>query len=287
MLTDRVEAWRRGGEQFSFRGHSIFVRRRAGEGPTLVLLHGFPTSSYDFRGLLDALPDRPALAFDYLGFGLSDKPRDHDYTLRWQADLAEALAPEEAVVLVAHDIGTSVATELMARAIDGELGMALAAVVVLNGSIVQDVASPTLGQRILASPAGPAFARMMSERGFRLQFGRIFSDAHPLSRDEAADQWSLITHARGRLVLPLAIGYMDERRRLADRWHGAFRDWPGPLSLAWGMRDPVATPAVLAALRDLRPEAPVRELADVGHYPQIEDPAAVAAAVEEAVRRTA
>ena len=56
-----------------------------------------------------------------------------------------------------------------------------------------------------------------------------------------------------------------------------------PVLLAWGMRDPVATPAVLAGLRELRPEAPVTELRDLGHYPQIEDPAAVA----DAIRRTA
>jgi pimeloyl-ACP methyl ester carboxylesterase len=283
MLTDRVRAWEQGGERVEFRGHRIFVRRRPGDGPPLLLLHGFPSSSYDFRALLDALPGRAATAFDYLGFGLSDKPREHDYTLTWQADLAEQLAPDEPVVVVAHDIGTSVATELMARDIEGEANVNIAAIVLLNGSILQDVASPTLGQRILASPLGPAFARLMSERGFRTQFGRIFSEAHPLTAEEAADQWSLIARANGNRVLPKTIAYMDERRRLAERWHGAVRDWRGDLSLVWGMSDPVATPAVLNGLRDLRPHARVEELPDVGHYPQIEDPAAVAAAI----RRTA
>src|SRR5215212_9407704 len=252
MLTDRARAWEQGGERIDFRGHRIFVRRRAGDSPPLLLLHGFPSSSYDFRALLDALPGRAAITFDYLGFGLSDKPRDHDYTLTWQADLAEQLAPDEPVVVVAHDIGTSVATELMARAVEGELRMKIAAIVLLNGSILQDVASPTLGQRILASPLGPAFARLMSARGFRAQFGRIFSDAHPLTEEEAADQWSLIAREKGNRVLPRTIAYMDERRRLAERWHGAVRDWRGDLSLVWGTGDPVATPAVLRGLQELR-----------------------------------
>ena len=286
MLTDRVEQWQRQGGYTDFRGHRIFTLSRAGEGPPLLLLHGFPSSSYDFRALLEALPGRAAHTFDLLGFGLSDKPSGHDYSLVEQADLAEAVAPEGPVVLVAHDIGTSVATELMARAQRSESSIEIAGVLMLNGSILQDVASPTLGQRILASPAGPAFARLMSERGFRLQFGRIFSDAHPLTREEAADQWSLLQRERGTRVLPRTIRYMDERRRLAGRWHEAFADWDGPLSLAWGMRDPVATPAVLDGLRELRPGVPVQELGDAGHYPQIEDPAAVAAAVEEALRRT-
>jgi pimeloyl-ACP methyl ester carboxylesterase len=64
---------------------------------------------------------------------------------------------------------------------------------------------------------------------------------------------------------------MDQREEHAGRWHGAIRDWPGELSLAWGLRDPVATTEVLAALRELRPSVPVTELPELGHYPQIED----------------
>ena len=45
-----------------------------------------------------------------------------------------------------------------------------------------------------------------------------------------------------------------------------------PLQLAWGMLDPVATIKVLEAVRELRPQAPLTELPDLGHYPQIEDP---------------
>src|SRR5215212_5858789 len=138
MLTDRVRAWRDGGDEVDLGGRRIFVRRRAGDGPPLLLLHGFPSSSYDYRALLDALPGRAAVAFDMLGFGLSDKPLDHGYTLAGQADLAEALAPGEPVVVVGHDIGTSVANELMARDIRGELRMRIDRVVLLNGSMLQD-----------------------------------------------------------------------------------------------------------------------------------------------------
>jgi pimeloyl-ACP methyl ester carboxylesterase len=278
--SERVRQWRLGGDHERFRGRSIFVRRRDGGGPPLVLLHGFPSSSFDWRRLLELERDRASLAFDFLGFGLSDKPRDFDYTLTWQADLTEALAEGLGpVVVLAHDIGTSVATELMARAVRGDLRMELAGVLMLNGSILQDAASPTIGQRILAGPLGSTFARLTSERGFRVQFGRIFSDAHPLSADEAADQWELLSTGGGNRIMHLLIRYMDERRRLAERWHGAFRDWGGDVHLAWGMSDPVATPAVLAGLRELRPGVPVRELPDVGHYPQVEVPEAVAAAL--------
>ncbi len=286
MLTERVERWRAAGEQEEVAGRRLHVHRREGRGPLLVLLHGFPSSSYDWRDLLELLPGRAALAFDFLGFGLSEKPADHVYTLAWQADAAEELvrraaAPE--VFVVAHDMGTSVATELMARDLRGELDMTIAGALLFNGSILLDRASPTPGQKLLRSPLGGLFARLTTERTFRAQFARIFSGAHPLTPAEAADQWSLIAHGGGHRIAHRTIHYMDERERLTERWHGAVRDWPGPLSLAWGLRDPVATTAVLGGLRELRPGVAVTELPELGHYPQIEDPPALAAAVEAAV----
>jgi pimeloyl-ACP methyl ester carboxylesterase len=178
-----------------------------------------------------------------------------------------------------------VATELLARDLEGRLGFELAGALLFNGSIVLERASLTVAQRLLRSPAGPLAARLSSERFFRSQFGRLFSPAHPLSAEEAADQWTLLCHNGGRSIGHKLIYYLDERERYAERWHGAIRDWDGPLSLAWGMQDPVATDAVLEALVELRPQVPVDRLPDLGHYPQIEEPAAIAAAIRGAGRR--
>jgi pimeloyl-ACP methyl ester carboxylesterase len=261
--------------------------RRPGQGPLLVFLHGFPSSSYDFRALLEELPGHDVLAFDCLGFGLSEKPRDHVYTLGWQADLAEDLvrryAPERPIVLVAHDMGTSVATELLARDLEGRLGIDLRGALLFNGSIVVERASLTWVQRLLGSPLGPLASRLTSERLFRAQFARLFSSARPLTDAEATDQWSLITQGGGERIGHRLIGYVEERRRLAPRWHGAFHRWSGPLQLAWGLEDPVATTDVLEALRALRPGVPVTELPGVGHYPQIEAPRRLALSVRSLV----
>jgi pimeloyl-ACP methyl ester carboxylesterase len=273
-LTKRVREWQRRGESVEFRGHSIHVFRREARGPLLVLLHGFPSSSYDWRLLLEEEPDRNVLAFDFLGFGLSDKPREHDYSLFWQADLTEELVrrygDRRPVFLLGHDMGTSVANELMARDLEGQLAMRLAGILLFNGSMVLERASPTPAQRILRSRFGPLFARLSSERVFRHQFGSVFSEAHPLTDREGADQWTLVCHNEGRTLGHRLVSYMDQREEHAERWHGAIRDWPGELSLAWGLRDPVATTEVLAALRELRPEVPVTELPELAHYPQLE-----------------
>jgi pimeloyl-ACP methyl ester carboxylesterase len=275
-LTERVREWQRRGHPESFRDYSIHTYRQPGEGPLLLLLHGFPSSSYDWRLLLEQGLPPNRLAFDFLGFGLSDKPREHDYSLFWQADLSEELVRRHGdgrpVLILAHDMGTSVATELMARDLEGRLEMEIAGIVLFNGSMVLEAASPTPAQRALRSPLGPLVARLSSERFFRHQFGSVFSAAHPLNEEEAADQWSLVCHNGGRTLGHRLVSYMDQREEHAGRWHGAIRDWPGELSLAWGLRDPVATIAVLAALRGLRPGVAVSELSELAHYPQLEDP---------------
>jgi pimeloyl-ACP methyl ester carboxylesterase len=286
-MPTRTVAWRDRGTEEEFRGRRIHFLARDGQRPLLLFLHGFPSSSYDWRLLLEREPEHAVLAPDFLGFGLSEKPRDHEYTLHWQADMVEELVRRDGdsrpTFVVAHDMGTSVATELMARDIDGALKMDLTGVLLLNGSMVQGAASPTLGQRILRSPLGPLMSRLSSERFFRQQFGSIFSPGHPLTEEEAEDQWALICAGGGRTLNHKTISYMKERFRYADRWHGAIRDWPKPVSLAWGMLDPVATERVLDAVLALRPSAPLTRFEDLGHYPQIEDPGRVVDALRAAL----
>jgi pimeloyl-ACP methyl ester carboxylesterase len=285
-LTWRVQQWQAQGEHTVVLGHHrVFMVRRRGEGPTLVLLHGFPSCSYDWRALLkqESLRGRDVLAFDFLRFGLSEKPPGRN-SLLIQADIVEELVgryTDGPVSLIAHDMGTSVANELFAREIEGRRAFEITAALLFNGSMLLHLAHLTAGQKLLMSKAGPVLAQLSSERFFRQQLGAVFSPAHPLSSEEAADQWSLMSYNGGRRRGHDLIAYQEERVRYADRWHGAIRDWPGELSLMWAMRDPVAGPEMLRGLQQLRPNVDVTELPALGHYPQIEDPAAVAKVIAD------
>ncbi len=244
-------------------------------GPTLLLLHGFPSSSYDYRSVIPHLGEHAWLTLDFLGFGLSDKPRPHRYSLLEQADLVQTVVADAGagpVVLVAHDMGTSVATELLARDLQGDLPFQLDRAVLTNGSVILERASLRPIQKVLRGPLGPVAARLANRRMFVKGFARLFTPAHPLSADEAAAQWALLSHHQGQRIAHLLSAYLDERVRYAARWHGAVRDWPKPLGFLWGLDDPVATTNVLDGLRELRPAAEVIELPGVGHYPQVEVP---------------
>ena len=265
----------------------VFVRSAPGDGPTLLLLHGFPSSSYDFTGVVQRLGDRAWLTLDFLGFGLSDKPRPHRYSLLEQADIVQHVVTETSVgpvVLLAHDMGTSVATELLARDLSGALPFEVQRAVLTNGSVILERASLRPSQKILRGPAGPLFSRLTNERGFTRGFARLFSAAHPLSKEEAQAQWALLARDDGQRILHLLCAYLDERVRFAQRWHGAVRDWDKPLSFLWATGDPVATTEVLAGLIELRPTAEVIRLAGIGHYPQIEVPDEFTAGVRTLLR---
>lgn len=284
MLPATVARWRAEGRWIRTGVGSVFVRSASGRGSPVVLLHGYPSSSYDYRAVLPELGDRGWVTFDFLGFGLSDKPRPHRYSLFEQADLVQTVVrsvTDEPVLLIAHDMGTSVATELMARDLRGQLPFRLQRVVLSNGSVLLDRASLRPIQKVLRGRFGPVVSQLVNEPMFIRGLGKVFSKQRPLSAAEGAAQWALMSYHDGHRIMHLLTAYLNERVRYADRWHGAVADWPKPLGLLWGTDDPVATTDVLAGLRELRSDAEVIELAGVGHYPQIEVPEVFARAALE------
>ena len=109
------------------------------EFPTMVVLHGYPTSTYDYYKVFPTLAtDYRIVMHDHLGFGFSDKPRDASYSLIHQADRALELWKNlglKKVTLFAHDYGTSVATEIIARHNAGEVEIEIEKLILCNGSI--------------------------------------------------------------------------------------------------------------------------------------------------------
>jgi len=277
--------WRARGSFHRVFGHRIFA---ASFGPEdaepLLLLHGFPTSSHDFHRIVPILAERyRVIVHDHLGFGWSDKPEAYSYSLIEQADAAlglyRALGIERGH-LFAHDYGTSVATELVARRARGMLPIALSSVVLSNGSVHIELARLTLSQRLLRSERlGPLFARFASKAVFAAQMRRIVGDPRALDDTEIDAMWEGMTRAGGRARLPAISRYLDERVRLWNRWIGALSTLDVPTLVLWGDRDPIAVPAIATTLAGEIPGAELRFLDGLGHYPMLEDPARFAGAL--------
>lgn len=285
-MTVTPEQWRKRGTTIALRDGGIFTVDLEGSGVPVLVLHGFPTSSWDFARAALRLREtgRRVVLFDFLGFGFSDKPHDAAYSLFEQAEIAIGVARERGMKrahLWAHDMGTSVATELLALRERGLLPFSVKSVTLMNGSVHIDMASPTIGQRLLKSPLGDAFARLSNKKVFESQMRSVFSKEHPPSSADLDGMWSLLTRADGQLRLPQIIRYMEERVRFRRRWIGALERLDIPALIAWGERDPVAKVAIGERLARETPSADLTTWPDLGHYPQVEEPERVATAVAE------
>ena len=289
-----LEGWRAAGAHFSFRGHPIFYRlhRSAAPGAVLLLIHGFPTASWDWHRVWDALAERFAtiVAADMIGFGFSAKPHPHAYSLAEQADLQEALLAHLGISrahVLAHDYGDTVGQELLARHEErrGE-GLALESVCFLNGGLFPEAHRATRSQRLLAGPLGPLLARAFNERRFGARLSAIFGPGTRPSAPELADFWRLVEAGNGLRVIPRLLGYMEERRRFRERWVGALVSTSVPRRLIVGPEDPVSGTSLIARYRELVPRADVVVLPSIGHYPQIEAPDSVLAAYSSFLSRS-
>lgn len=95
-----VREWRDDGCWLPPAGGNAFVRSGSGHGPAVLLRHGFPSSSYDFRSIIKRLGQRSSLTLDFLGFGLPDKPARHTYSLVEQADIAQRVVADAVLGLL-------------------------------------------------------------------------------------------------------------------------------------------------------------------------------------------
>lgn len=280
-----AHAWIASGQHFTTAdGHRIFHRRQ-GRGPTVLLLHGFPTWSHDWAPIVPRLVDDfDVIALDFLGYGASDKPRDGGFTVEASASLVTELCAHLGVSslhLVAHDVGALVAQALLDRP---ERGFAIESLHLLNASVFAAAYRPTRLQRLLLRPwVGPCLARLIGPSQVRRGLDRVRGPDHALGDAEFDALWHGIALQDGHRLAHRHVQYIDERTANAQRWERALCEFKGPIQLLWGLADPVSGAAALALAREHLPHAQVTAFEDVGHFPASEAPTRVAEALHAAL----
>jgi len=269
--------WRTRGLNFSFRGQTIRYWT-AGQGEPLLLIHGFPTASWDWHYLWTPLAQRfRVIACDMLGFGDSAKPLHHDYSLLEQADLQQALLAhlqvEQPVHLLGHDYGGSVAQELLARHHEGRAQ--IASCVFLNGGLFPERHRPLLIQKLLLSRLGWLVGRSFGRDDLVRNVTQIYGPCTHPSESALDDYWSLIASNRGTRILHKLITYLPERVAHRERWVGALQADGVPLRLINGAVDPISGAHMVERYQELVPNADTVMLQGIGHYPHTEAPVQV------------
>lgn len=255
----------------------------SGKGEPLVLIHGFPTSSWDWSRVWWPLAQSyRVIAMDLLGFGLSDKPWPHRYTIQEQADLVLALLETLGIDrfhILAHDYGDTVTQELLARDLQG-VERRIRSVALLNGGLFPEAHKPLFVQKLMAGPLGPLASRLMNRNAFGRNMVRIFGKDNPPDGIALDSFWHLIERGQGVRVASGLIHYMTERQMNRTRWVGALQGAMCPLRFINGVDDPISGEQMIQRYEALIPTPSVSRIAGCGHYPQVEKPAEVHAAYQ-------
>jgi pimeloyl-ACP methyl ester carboxylesterase len=283
-LTPRLRQWRSLGRFFEGPAGRVFFRDE-GTGPAVLLLHGYPTGSFDWHAVWPLLAQHHRLiAPDFSGLGFSDKPQHHPYTLSSHASTVDALLVwlgVKRVHVIAHDLGVRVAQEMLARR-ESEQGLAaFDSLVLLNGAMCPEAYRPRLIQRLLATPLGgwlgPRIPRSAFDRAIRELFGKK-TQPSPTLLDEF---WALVAHGGGRQVVHTVGSFWQPHMAMRDRLVGALLRSPAPLRLINGSADPNSGRHMVDRWLTLAPLTDVVHLEQIGHWPQIEAAPITARSIDE------
>lgn len=261
----------------------IFVRRSGtGDAPVLCL-HGFPTASFDYHKIWDRLAERfDLITFDMVGYGFSSKPRDWGYTTFDQVDVLAALLEQlgiERVHILSHDYGNTITQELLARDAEGRLGFEIKSISFLNGALFPETHRPIFAQKVLISPIGAVFSRLIPDAVFKKNLAKVFGPTTQPTADELDDHLQLFKRNGGKRIAHRLIRYMTERAKYRERWVTPLLRLQQPFRFINGSADPVSGQHLVGRFRQLVPnQTDIIELPGIGHYPHLEVSDAVVSA---------
>jgi pimeloyl-ACP methyl ester carboxylesterase len=247
-----------------------YVDEGPSDGPTLLFVHGNPTWSYLWRRPVAELSarGRRCVAFDHMGFGRSDKPPLlARYTLRAHIDNALALIDEldlQDVVVVAHDWGGPIGLGAMLERFERLRGLVLTNTWAWElpsfvPPFVREFRTEGLGE-ILAL-GGNLFIESIPGGMAKRDTDPVMMDAY---RAPFPDYWSRVAMLAFQRDIPLTE--RDRSARLMGTIHERLLGLDLPVTLIWGMRDPVFQPVFLDQWREIFPQARVIELEDAAHF---------------------
>ncbi len=289
MPSVNLQTWKSSGHFIDvtpFR-HKIFVKEigntDAKSGQTLLLLHGFPESSFSYHKIVDGMAKQfeRIILFDMLGYGWSDKPDvQFSYSLLEQADIALKVWQHFGIKgghLLSHDMGDSVATELIARHVNGLLpgwfDAGFQSFTFTNGSMILDLSKLRIIQKILLSPYGRHLKHIANFSIFNHQV-RSAHGNDKLSERDIRGLWEANKLQGGHKKNHLTIKYLTDRKQFEKtRWLPALKQVKLPIHICWGNDDAVAKIEMAHYLKaHICVDAQVTVMEGVGHFCQLGSP---------------
>lgn len=281
-MDQEVTAWKNKGKTVKVKGHEIFYLQE-GSGPNLLILHGYPYNTFEWKLVWDDLVKKyTVMAFDYLGMGFSDKPKNHAYSFREHCEMVNEFLKFldiEETHIISHDLGVSVAQELIARDLEHKNRFKMLSVVYMNGGLFMDVYQPRLIQRVLSQspkPIGKLLSSMLSKPKLDKTIRKVFGPNTQPSELLLNQLWEILNFKEGKSIAYLIGRLVFDKVNHQKRWINAMQTTPVPMCLINGPYDPNSGVHMANRYKELIPNPNVVPLAkNIGHWPQLEDPKGV------------
>ena len=299
-LPKKLRSWHNSGSFVEINGHKVFYVHKKQNKPsrtdkTVALIHGFPSSSYDYKDVIDGLYQLgyDVIAHDHLGFGFSDKPRNFTYSLTEGAEVTLQLWRRQGLAgdlhVVTHDMGDSVAMEIISRSARKMMPeyfntkVELKQLILTNGGINYERINFRLSQKLLSHKLlGSYFNALSNLLGlsrftFPRQLATVFARDFATNRKTEAinSMMALNDFKGGTKIMNKLIFYLNERPERERKWYGCLGTTDMRLGIVWGDEDPVnplatAKYVVSEVLKDKNVK--FRILEGAGHFLMIENP---------------
>jgi pimeloyl-ACP methyl ester carboxylesterase len=264
-------------------GVTLFYREAGPKAAaTVVLLHGFPSSSHMFRDLIGRLSDKyHVVAPDYPGFGYSDAPSpdQYAYTFDHLAETVDHFLDQKGIIkysIYIQDYGSPIGFRLATRHPER-----IQAIITQNGNAYDEGLSPFWAEFLYPywkdpNPTTEAKVRqLLTLDATKLQYLQGFRNPDDVSPDSYLfDQSKLDRPGNDKIQLALFYDYRNNPP-LYPAWHKYLREKKPPVLVVWGKNDPVFAPAGAEAFRKDVPQAELHFL-DTGHFALEEDGAEIA-----------
>ena len=253
-------------------GLTVFYREAGpANAPVVLLLHGFPTSSFQYRELMPRLADRyRVIAPDLPGFGFTEVPEQRRYTYSFAALADTILAFVDALdlkryALYVFDYGAPTGFRVAMARPDRVI-----AIVSQNGNAYEEGLGPTwaLVRRYWSEPSlenREAIRTVLNPEGIRREYASGMPNPEVIAPEGSTLDAALMARPGNTdIQLDLFLDYANNVK-LYPAFHEYFRKWRPPLLAIWGKHDPYFIPAGAEAFRRDNPNASVQFL-DTGHF---------------------
>lgn len=277
-MNKEVESWKSNGKYFRFNDKNIFYNQ-IGEGDNLLIIHGYPYNSFEWKDTIEELSKTYKVTFfDLLGMGFSDKPKNHKYSFEEYCDIVNALLKNlniNETHIFSHDLGVSVTQELIARNAEGKNSFKIKSSAFMNGSLFIDVYKPRLIQKLLSkSPTliGKILSKIMSKSMVNKSVKSVFGPFTQPTEDFLDNQWEILNYNQGKNITYLIGRLVFEKYKYLNRWVNAMQTTTIPMCYICGPFDPNSGIHMAKRYEELIPNPKVYLMSEnIGHWPQLED----------------